>query len=61
MGKDAVRESLKRVRLRNVRDKSAIKLSFTVGRLPEMHCAYALASDGMHSDSEIRQVPMQGL
>lgn len=60
MGKEAVRESLKRVRLRNVKDKSAMKLSFADGTL-EMHCAYALATEGMHSDGEIRQVLMQGL
>lgn len=60
MGKEAVRESLKVVRLRNVKAKSDIKIVFSDGVL-EMHCAYALLTDGMHSDGDIRQVLMKGL
>jgi len=60
MGKEAVRESLKVVRLRNVKAKSDMKIAFSDGVL-EMHCAYALLTDGMHSDGDIRQVLMKGL
>ena len=60
MGKEAVRESLKLVRLRNVKAKSDVKIAFSDGVL-EMHCAYALLTDGMHSDGDIRQVLMRGL
>ncbi len=60
MGKEAVREALKLVRLRNVKEKSAMKLQFEGGVL-DMHCAYALATEGMHNDGEIRQVLMKGL
>ncbi|MFN7936765.1 MAG: hypothetical protein U0R19_25825 [Bryobacteraceae bacterium] len=60
MGKEAVRDSLKLIRLRNVKDKSAMKLSFSGGVL-EMHCAYALLTEGMHSDGDIRQELMKGL
>ena len=55
MGKEAVRDSLKVVRLRNVKDKSAMKLAFHAGVL-EMHCAYALGTTGMFSDTAIRQL-----
>src|SRR5215472_8060203 len=53
MGKEAVREGLKKIKLKNVKDKNAMKLSFQGGVL-EMHCAYALRTDGMYSDNEIR-------
>lgn len=55
IGKTAVRDSLKLVRLRNVKDTSAMKIDFRDGVL-EMHCAYAQATNGMFSDSTIRQV-----
>ncbi len=60
MGKEAVRDSLKVVRLRNVKAKSDMKIVFSDGAL-EMHCAYALLTEGMHSDGDIRQVLMNGL
>ena len=59
-GKQAVREGLKLVKLKNVKDKSDMKISFTDGVL-EMHCAYALRTDGMYSDNEIRLVLEKGL
>ena len=55
MGKQAVCEGLKLIKLKNVKDKSAMKLSFDGGVL-EMHCAYALRTDGMYSDNEIREL-----
>jgi hypothetical protein len=60
MGKEAVREGLKLVKLKNVKDRSAMSISFEGGVL-EMHCAYALRTDGMYSDNEIRDVLMKKL
>ena len=55
MGKAAVRDGLKLVRLKNVKDKAAMKIAMANGVL-KMHCAYALRTDGMYSDNEIRDV-----
>jgi hypothetical protein len=60
MGKEAVRDGLSLVRLKNVKDKAAMSMSFDGGVL-EMHCAYALGTQGMHSDGEIRQLLMTKL
>ena len=54
MGKQAVRDGLKLVKLKNVREKAAMKITFDGGVL-EMHCAYALRTEGMFSDSAIRE------
>jgi hypothetical protein len=53
LGRSAVREGLKVIRLKNV-PKEAMRLSFQGGAL-EMHCAYALRTDGMWSDNQIRE------
>ena len=55
MGKQAVRDGLKKIKLKNVKDKSAMKISFDGGVL-EMHCAYAQRTDGMYSDNQIREL-----
>jgi len=55
LGKSAVREGLKKIRLKNVKDKAAMQIKFQDGVL-DMHCAYGLRTDGMYSDGEIRQV-----
>jgi hypothetical protein len=55
MGKQAVREGLKLVKLANAKDKAGMKMTFTGGVL-EMHCAYALHADGMYSDNEIQKL-----
>ena len=55
MGKEAVRDGLKVVKLSNVKDKAGMKISFADGVL-DMHCAYALRTDGMYSDNEIREL-----
>jgi hypothetical protein len=60
MGKEAVRDGLKLIKLKNVKNKSAMSISFEGGVL-EMHCAYALRTDGMYSDGEIREVLMSKL
>jgi len=53
MGKGAVRDGLKKIKMKNVADKSAKKLSFAGGVL-EMQCAWAAGLDGAFSDGEIR-------
>ena len=60
LGKEAVREGLHLVKLKNVTDKAAMRIRLHDGVL-EMHCAYALRTDGMFSDGEIRQVLEAGL
>src|ERR1700722_9221994 len=52
LGKEAVRDGLKRVKLKNVKNKSEMKIHFEAGVL-EMHCSYALRTDGMFSDNQI--------
>ena len=52
MGKQAVRDGLKLIKLKNVKDKASMSMTFDKGTL-EMHCAYALRTDGMFSDNEI--------
>ena len=60
LGKEAVRDGLKQIKLKNVKTRPEMQISFEHGVL-EMHCAYALRTDGMYSDSEIREVLMRGL
>jgi hypothetical protein len=55
LGKEAVRDGLKLVR-----DKADMKITFADGVL-EMHCAYALRTEGMFNDNEIREVLMAKL
>ena len=60
MGKEAVRETVKLIKLKNVKTKQDMSMSFGDGVL-EMHCAYALRTDGMFSDNEIRNLLMKHL
>ncbi len=60
MGKEAVRDGLKLIKLKNVQYKGAMSIAFEKGVL-EMHCAYALGTDGMYSDSEIRELLVKKL
>jgi hypothetical protein len=60
MGKEAVQDGLKTIKLVNVKDKAGMKLTFSTGAL-EMHCAYAQRTDGMFSDGEIRQLLIKNL
>lgn len=60
MGKEAVRDGLKLVKLKNVKNKADMKIAFDGGVL-EMHCAYALRTDGMFGDNQIRDVLMAKL
>ena len=52
MGKEAVREGLTLIKLKNVKDKAQMQMTFEGGVL-EMHCAYALRTDGMFRDNDI--------
>jgi hypothetical protein len=58
--KSAIRDGLKLIKLKNVKDKPDMTILFNSGVL-EMHCAYALRTDGMYGDNEIRQVLEKGL
>jgi len=58
--KDAVRDGLKLIKLKNVKDKPDMLIRFEGGVL-EMHCAYALRTDGMFGDNEIQKVIENGL
>lgn len=60
MGKEALRDGLKAVKLRNVKTKEEMKMEFSEGVL-EMHCAYAMRTDGMFNDMEIYKKLMGGL
>jgi hypothetical protein len=55
LGKQAVRDGLNLVKLKNVKDKAAMQINFQNGVL-EMHCACALGAGGMFSDGEIREI-----
>jgi len=60
MGKDAIRETLKLIKLKNVKTKGEMSIGFSSGAL-EMQCAYALRTDGMFTDTEIRNLLMKHL
>ena len=60
MGKEAVRDGLKKVRLVNVKSHDARKISFEGGVL-EMYVPYAEGANGLFSDNEIRELLMKGL
>jgi hypothetical protein len=60
LGKEAVRQGLKTIKLKNVKSKGDMKMSFENGVL-EMHCDYALRTDGMFSDGEIRTLMVDRL
>ena len=60
MGKEAVREGLKKVRLVNVKNHGDRKITFEGGVL-EMHVSYAEGASGLFSDNEIRELLLKGL
>lgn len=60
LGKEAVAEGLKTIKLKNVPTRGEMQIAFGGGVL-EMRCAYALRTDGMYSDNEIREALMKGL
>src|SRR5215469_473470 len=60
LGKQSVRDGLKSVKLKNIKNKAVKKINFQNGIL-EMQCAYALGLDGAFSDGEIREILEKGL
>lgn len=60
MGKQAVREGLKLVKLKNVKDEASKQATFEGGVL-EMHCPYALGATAIISDMEIQRLLEKGL
>lgn len=60
LGKEAIAEGLKLIKLKNVANPGDMQISFNGGVL-EMHCAYAKLGDGRYSDHQIRAVLEQGL
>ena len=60
LGKEAVRDGLKQIKLKNVKTKGEMSIAFSGGVL-EMHCAYALHTDGMFSDNDIRNLLLKHL
>ncbi len=60
MGKEAIRETVKKIKLKNVKTAKDMSIAFDAGTL-EMHCAYALHTDGMYSDNVIRELLMKHL
>jgi hypothetical protein len=60
MGKEAVREGLKKIRLVNVKTHAERRISFEGGVL-EMHVSYAEGASGLFSDNEIQALLLKGL
>jgi hypothetical protein len=60
LGKEAVQESLKTIKLVNVKTPAEMSIDFGGGVL-EMRLAYALGTNGYYSDNEIRDTLMKGL
>jgi len=55
LGKQAVREGLKLVKLKNVKSEADKKIAFSGGVL-EMHVPYAMGASGLFDDGEIRRL-----
>ena len=60
LGREALRESLKTIKLKNVADAAQRKLDFADGVL-ELHAPWALGTQGMHGDGAIRDTLMARL
>ena len=60
MGKQAVREGLKLVKLKNVAARDQVAMTFEGGVLA-MQCAYALGAEGMINDNDIRKLLEENL
>ena len=60
MGKEAIRETVKKVKPKNVKTEAEKSITLEGGTL-EMHCAYALGASGMIPDGEIRAFLMTKL
>ena len=60
LAREAVRDGLKLIKLKNVADRRSMKMTFENGVL-EMHCAYALRSDGLYDEGAIKDLLMRKL
>lgn len=60
LGKEAVRDTLKTIKLHNVHSKEAMAIQFGEGVL-EMSLNYAQGTNGYYSDIEIKNVLMAGM
>ncbi len=60
LAKDAIRDGLTTIRLKNVKTKAEMKLAFA-DKVLVMHLAYALRTDGMYSDNAIRDLLAKSL
>jgi hypothetical protein len=60
LSREAVRDGLRLIKLKNVADRDSMKMTFENGVL-EMHCAYALRSDGLHHEGTIKDLLLRKL
>jgi len=60
LGKEAIKDGLKVIKLKNVNSKDEMSIKFGGGAL-EMALNYAQGTNGYYSDNEIREVLMKGL
>jgi hypothetical protein len=60
MGREAVRDGVRRIALRNIAEPARMQIAFEDGVL-HMHCAYARGAEGMISDGRIRETPPAAL
>jgi len=60
LGREALREGLQCIRLKNVTDLPSRRLAFDGGTL-ELHAPWALGAQGLHADTTIRDLLMARL
>lgn len=60
MGREALRDGLKTIKLKNVADAAQRKLDFADGVL-ELHAPWSMGTQGMHGDGAIREALMARL
>jgi hypothetical protein len=60
LSRDAVANGLRLIKLKNVADRNSMKMTFENGVL-EMHCAYALRTDGLHDEGAIKNLLLRKL
>src|SRR5262249_36964873 len=60
IAREAVRDGMQVIKLKTVADRNNMKMTFENGVL-EMHCAYALRSDGLHNEGAIKDLLLQKL
>jgi hypothetical protein len=58
--REGVRDGLRLIKLKNVADRNSMKMTLENGVL-EMHCAYALRTDGLHNEGEIKDLLLRKL